>query len=145
MKAVGHDHGPGGDDELLGDWGWSANPFGAGDDTIDGGAVNDYCSADYGTENLTGGPGVDGLNGNAGDDTLNSLDGGGRDADGCGSGSDTVAGDAGDVVAGDCENVFGAIVGNRPGRSAGGAGSGRPAWSSRPCAGSRPAWCGSRV
>jgi RTX calcium-binding nonapeptide repeat (4 copies) len=105
----------GGDDELLGDWGWSANPFGAGDDTIDGGAGNDWLFGDYGADRLTGGAGVDGLNGNAGDDSLNSVDGGGRDADGCGSGSDSVTGDAGDVVAGDCETVFGAIVGGPAG------------------------------
>jgi Ca2+-binding RTX toxin-like protein len=104
-----------GDDELLGDWGWSANAFGAGDDTIDGGEGDDWLFGDYGADSLTGGPGVDGLNGSAGNDELDSNDGGGRDADGCGSGSDRVSGDAGDVVAGDCENVFGAIVGGPAG------------------------------
>ena len=104
-------YGLGGDDELLGDWGWSANAFGAGNDTIDGGEGNDWLFGDYGADSLTGGPGTDGLNGNAGSDALNSNDGGGRDADGCGSGSDSVNGDAGDVVAGDCEDVTGATVG----------------------------------
>ena len=116
----------GGDDELLGDWGWSADPFGAGDDTIDGGAGNDWLFGDYGADRLTGGPGVDGLNGSAGNDELYSNDGGGRDADGCGSGTDSVSGDAGDVVAGDCENVFGAIVGGPAGPQGAPGPAGRP-------------------
>ena len=52
----------------------------------------------------------DGLDGSGGNDVLDSADGG-RDDDECGSGVDNLVGDAGDVVAGDCENVFGAIVG----------------------------------
>jgi Ca2+-binding RTX toxin-like protein len=107
--------GLGGDHELLGDYGWTASPFGAGDDTIDGGTGNDRLFGDFGADSLTGGPGVDGLDGDAGNDALNSDDGGARDADYCGSGSDAVTGDSGDVVAGDCESVTGAIVGGPAG------------------------------
>jgi Ca2+-binding RTX toxin-like protein len=107
--------GLGGDDQLLGDWGSSASPFGAGNDTMDGGTGNDFLFGDYGNDSLTGGPGVDGLEGDAGNDALNSDDGGGRDADGCGSGTDAVIGDTGDVVAGDCESVIGASIGGAAG------------------------------
>jgi Ca2+-binding RTX toxin-like protein len=108
-------HGLGGDDELVGDWGWSSDPFGAGNDIIDGGTGNDSLFGDFGADSLTGGPGVDGLDGDAGSDALNSADGGTRDSDGCGSGTDSVTGDTGDVVAGDCETVTGALVGGPAG------------------------------
>ena len=75
-----------------------------GADRLNGGAGNDGLEGGNGADVVIGGLDTDSLSGNQGNDTLLSRDGG-RDADYCHGGTDTVTADAQDTVAGDCETV----------------------------------------
>jgi Ca2+-binding RTX toxin-like protein len=92
-----------GNDDLLANGAFSEVHAGAGDDTINGAATNDYLRGDDGDDSISGGAQFDDINGNMGNDTLHGN--AGDDWVVGGKNDDLQFGDAGnDIVWGNLGN-----------------------------------------